>query len=620
MTDELASRFNVNAEDIERYNWQSVIADCPNKDCLYYYDVLFKQSRELAEKGDDVGRRVFAFVGTICSFHANYDATGNPYGPLWRSGEERALMAEDLTDADLQALADVLSQIGDADLRARVGDILWECRRDHKAARIAVEAFLESAKRLQTGESWPPFAERLERALQLSAKLGLRQPLYEQTLRTVEEYIAHNLGDLSSGLLCARLMGTLISFRSGDPHHYAVAAERFATELAKNGEWDFAEEYWWVASRWHRRAKREEDVRRAEMQAAETMIAKAEANLRGSTPSCMFAAHWLGRGFEALRQARAPRDRIEQVHIRFLEVQKLSTTELKAMEINYDDIPGLTGKINETAERSQEHVKGKTFEEAIFKLAFVASPTNPDALRARVREHAKEFVFSSLFPASTITRTGKVTDVSPGLAVDPKQVNETAEIKNMFLQARQVDWQIRVAAQIEPARQQIVAEHPVRLHDLRWLLTLNAFIPPDRAGIYARGLQAGFHGDWLVAMHLLIPQLEASIRAIFEQRGTPTSSMQNGIQQEHDLGWLLNHANAVELFGPGMVFDLRGLLTEDFGWNLRHDQAHGLITESDFYCPASPLVWWLTLRLCCIGHQSARRQVAKEAEAKMTAI
>lgn len=233
----IISRFKVTSAEIKKYDWQSVIAASQARQCDRYRDGLFKRSAELATAGDEVGKQVFALLGTVCSFHPNYDSTGNPYQPLWRSGDQRALMAEDLADVDLDALQEILGDIQDAEMRARVSDILWECKRDHQVARIAVAAFIESARHLQDGEFWSPFAERLERALQLAAKLGYGKELYQQTVATAEEFISRKLSDRRSGLLCARLMDTLISFRAGDPDRYSAAAEKFARELAENGEW-----------------------------------------------------------------------------------------------------------------------------------------------------------------------------------------------------------------------------------------------------------------------------------------------------------------------------------------------------------------------------------------------
>ena len=210
--------FQVTAAHVARYDWPSIIAVCKEKQCEHYFDLLGKKSSELGAAGDETGRQVFRFLATICSFHANYDSTGNPYGPLWRNGDQRAVMAEDLTDADLQALSDLLPTIEDTEFRARVADVLWECRKDHKAARVAVDAFIASAKALEGGEFWSPSVERLERALQLSAKLGYGKELYQNTLRWVEEAVTDALRETASGLKAARLMDVLIAFRAGEPN------------------------------------------------------------------------------------------------------------------------------------------------------------------------------------------------------------------------------------------------------------------------------------------------------------------------------------------------------------------------------------------------------------------
>lgn len=52
------------------------------------------------------------------------------------------------------------------------------------------------------------------------------------------------------------------------------------------------------------------------------------------------------------------------------------------------------------------------------------------------------------------------------------------------------------------------------------------------------------------------------------------------------------------LFGEDTAFDLRGLLVERFGSNLRNEEAHGLMNYVAFFSPQVSYVWWLTLRLC----------------------
>ncbi len=42
-----------------------------------------------------------------------------------------------------------------------------------------------------------------------------------------------------------------------------------------------------------------------------------------------------------------------------------------------------------------------------------------------------------------------------------------------------------------------------------------------------------------------------------------------------------------EIFGPDIAFDLRGILIERFGDNMRNEFAHGLMPEGAFYQPTA---------------------------------
>ena len=113
----------------------------------------------------------------------------------------------------------------------------------------------------------------------------------------------------------------------------------------------------------------------------------------------------------------------------------------------------------------------------------------------------------------------------------------------------------------------------------------------------------------ILVTHLLLPQIENSVREIFTARGIITSKLESDqTQDERDMGWMLAHAEMAKIFGPGMAFDLRGLLVERFGLNLRNDIAHGLLAESQMVTEGALYAWWLTLRLCCIPIAAAQRE------------
>jgi Domain of unknown function (DUF4209) len=72
-------------------------------------------------------------------------------------------------------------------------------------------------------------------------------------------------------------------------------------------------------------------------------------------------------------------------------------------------------------------------------------------------------------------------------------------------------------------------------------------------------------------------------------------------------------ADRRKIFGVDFVFNLRGLLVEPFGANLRNEMAHGLLSANQMYSYAPRYVWWLTLRMCCLPIFAEMHR--KEAEA-----
>jgi hypothetical protein len=202
--------------------------------------------------------------------------------------------------------------------------------------------------------------------------------------------------------------------------------------------------------------------------------------------------------------------------------------------------------------------------------------------------------------------SGKVADNLPPVGGNSPEDEAAVKRKRAVLQARQIRWPNMVEWAIEPARRTIVEEHGIRLIDLAFIVEQNPFIPPGHEEIYLRGLQAGFLGDWLVAMHLLIPQVEASIRHVLQQHAVITSTLESdGTQKERDLNQLLWMPETQGILDPGTLFDLRGILIERFGHNLRNDSAHALIPTGAFYQPASVYCWWLILRMCWYGQSFA---------------
>jgi hypothetical protein len=130
---------------------------------------------------------------------------------------------------------------------------------------------------------------------------------------------------------------------------------------------------------------------------------------------------------------------------------------------------------------------------------------------------------------------------------------------------------------------------------------------------FARGLHAGLIGDFVVAAHLLIPQIENSCRQILASHGVTVSTIdQDSTERELYIHELLQKPEFKEFFGENLTFDLRGLLVEQQSSNLRHGMAHGLFDYGAFQSPPSVYLWWLVLHLVCLPVRSLLAPKKKE--------
>jgi len=591
--------FGVTAEDVRAYDWQAVVAGAQSRDCRAYSEALAKQAAALNDAGDDRGSRVFRLLSAVASYCQNYDCNEAPYRPWAICDGIRSPMPEDLAPADLTTLAGILAEIDDAEFRARVGDVLWICSsKDYGAAQVAVDAYIESGCALESGEFWSTSVKRFERARQVGAQLGRRKGFHQKAIRAIEDAITRHEGAEQS-LRCARFMQIMLADGAGEATRYAQLAETLALRMEAVANWHFAREYWQLRRGWSAKGGSHEEARLAQRRIANTYIKLAEDFTIAAHPSYLGASHWMAKAVHSLREAKADRADIERAHSRLLEFQKRGMSEMQMIRIPREG-SDLEEKLQQSADAAAALVRGQRFEDAILRLAYVANPSLPAEIRRRIEVDESRETFGQMFGSTTVRSAGQISGTKPPLGSDDPEDRAEAVVKEMFLQARTIDWPARVQFLIEPARQQIIAEHAGRRVDLLFLVQENPFVPVGREGLFLRGLHAGLHGDIVLALHLLLPQMEHSIREILSAGGVITSKLESDTtQDEHELGWMLRHPEMARMFGEGMAFDLRGLLVERFGLNLRNDLAHGLLAEPEMITPGAMYAWWLILRLCC---------------------
>ena len=123
----------------------------------------------------------------------------------------------------------------------------------------------------------------------------------------------------------------------------------------------------------------------------------------------------------------------------------------------------------------------------------------------------------------------------------------------------------------------------------------SSYISPDRLPLWVKGIIAGLHGDFIVASHLLMPQIEHSLALKAESYAGSLTALHNEAHQDEP-----SLAKTLEVLKPYMSESLndefRFFLNTGADVNCRNNLAHGLWSadQCEHY---GQYLWWLAVKL-----------------------
>lgn len=104
-----------------------------------------------------------------------------------------------------------------------------------------------------------------------------------------------------------------------------------------------------------------------------------------------------------------------------------------------------------------------------------------------------------------------------------------------------------------------------------------------RKEFFTQGIKAYLNNEFLIALHILIPQIEALIRNLAEKIGIPVLKYpRSGGFNYRTLDDLLRDKGIINVLTEDMCVYLRILFTDPRGWNLRNNICHGISQIDDF--------------------------------------
>lgn len=464
-------------------------------------------------------------------------------------------------------------------LKSWYADFIWERRRDHVFARMAIQALHETYPlHIEGGDRWQDAADsvvrplRLARALRVPELVNVAKSKALEALRDFMAAAVHPAVRWTLETIGAVLEGrdvteeetaVLLQTAEQGEQFYSAAANYRLARL-------FAEQVVTLL----RRSDAGDGARDAELRLGQYFESEAE---RADSNSA--AAMHLQDAMQHYANVGSRED-VTRLKMELNERWTAVQGELQTMKEEFD-FP--KSDVQEWARK----LIALGVDHALMSLACAPSLIPViESVEDRSRKQAEQFPLQHLFTQVTLDGSRQVHRGDSPEKSDEAQLFDQYAFDVLFLSLR-LDVTFGVFRD----------EGGLDVDALSEVLQGSPFIDGGAVEILEVGLERYLSGDYVSAMHVLIPQLEDVLRATLRRLGGSTTSIRDGVTRESDLGQVLSANELGELLGEDMIFYLRYLLVEQLGMNLRNSVAHGLIRKSECTGQVAALVLLSLFRL-----------------------
>lgn len=540
------------------------------------------------EREKDHPNNGWGLLAQIFNMHFK-NGKAEPFGPMWQMEGRRSLIPADLSDSQLDAIQSTLNTVADPEFQARIGDILWLRRKDFKAARMAVAAYIEAGSRLEDPQRWPHCMERYERGLRIARQIDAKGELPKTVLAHLEARVRHYNGEDPMFFTC-KALELLAEFQFGDFPALAEIAGRVAAKSSEGGDFRRARNHFDVQARLLKLAKDDEAAEAARVASAETHVQEAEA--QEASGSFMAARSFWEDAVLAFRERPSLRARIPELQQRLAIAGKKTLDEMQSFSHEID--------IRPMVEQAEAAFKGLPLDDALCKLAVFEAPIDPVSIREQTLKELEDAPLHAHITAEIYDETGRKVGRRPGISSTDAKENEAA-IEGFIEQNAGFHRHLAVTGSIAPAVRTILTEHDVTEKEIEGLIADSGFIPEGRLPLFVKAIADGFRWDFSTSLHVFVPQAENGLRHIIEQSGeVPRSVNQDGVEEVWSIERIMGNDRLKKALGAAFVFDLQSLLSGRTGPNLRNSIAHGLVSSGSLNSPTGFYLWWLLFRLVVV--------------------
>ncbi len=525
---------------------------------------------------------------------------GTYFGPMmvWKNGDgtiSESPSIKKITPEIFEYWTGRATQAKNPVMRARYADLVWDFSKvvtgksaHFNVAHNAIDSIIEIAQR-NLHKYTNDVLTKLQRALSLSLMLNkhTRVEKVRDAIIDYEDYIAEDDKPGTWGFAYDILWDNKKVVLTGDQKHKIITDLETRLERISNPSDNSNPNPWAV-------------------EAAALRLANyyRKQNLHEKKQYVLLK---LGEGFERISKDAAPLQAsmwIQHVYTVFLEYgfkDEANRIAVKLREIG----PKVAGEMKEishevkiSSDKIDKYISSLTegnLEDVLDRIGVHYVPKKKE-IEDQLKDLSKRAPISFLFSRQIQDHQGR-----PIATIGPLENDQMGHVVHQMSQNMSIS-----SVFLRMVMESTITKFALSAAQLVSYIFQAPVFAPSKQKIIESGIQSYLEGNYLVAIHLLIPQIEDAIRNIVELTGgSVLKPSRGGGLQLKTLDELLRDDRISGIFGEDAALYFRVLLTDERGWNLRNGVCHGIVPFDIFGPSAADRVIHELLCLAQVREQKA---------------
>lgn len=603
------------AADARSVDIEAPLVGLTEADCHAYSDIFGKSADEIEKQfggADTPESLVYRMLSALTQMYFKPEESQEPFGPMMAMADGRRTAVPADFRTHVETLAILAERAINPVVKARLSDMCWLLERKRaQQGFAATTAYTQVVRKMDVGELKHRFLEdkgalhhdgrdALLRALHIGHALGADKP---ETIaaRELAKYLRKKC--LGEGTLVEvhRFSNLDLDYNISEPSEIGGDIEIVIAKARADGDSHTIVELWRLAARAYGFAKNEEARNRCLNEAAEALVAQADA----AKGSAMMAVHFLSLAIVQIGRVPGKKERRTELRHKLVALQEDTLDELSSFSHEMD--------LSDMAKDVRDRFANGNLLDKLFVFASLSRSANPTTLREDAIRAIQEHPLASLFGTVHMDSEGKVIHRSGGGGMG-SDAQEDA-IFRQIMQTESIRRGIAVKGSIEAARFALNAQYYLSEDLLGAVLQHSQFVPDDLLATFSRGFSRFFQGDFVSATYILTPLLENSLRVVLKSAGHDVTIFDDAAQTQQDrtISSLFEQMRPEldSIFGVAITSEIERLYLKKPGPHLRHALSHGLLRDGDPYGADAIYGCWLIFQLCMLPLFKHKQQIAE---------